>query len=168
VAGQSSDQNICAGFASPEASSNRSVVPPLRSTKTAGGFQSLQTFNRFAPFKSFKNLRGRGNFHDLGILQTTAGGTERQTNSRLCDDFAVLPNIDRRAMHACGLAGDFCGAAQCAADRSGELLGSFFTLVFFMVLVPRVAASGLSYQTRSTRRKSKMNYESGKPCSWNE
>lgn len=47
----------------------------------------------------------------------------QQSNSRfLGDDFAVFPNVDRRAVHAGGLAGDFCGAAQRAPNGGGELL----------------------------------------------
>jgi len=38
----------------------------------------------------------------------------------LGDDLAILPNVDRRAVHARGLARDFRGAAQGAADRGGE------------------------------------------------
>jgi len=38
----------------------------------------------------------------------------------LGDDFAVFPDVDRRAVHAGGLARDFSGAAERAADRGGE------------------------------------------------
>ena len=38
------------------------------------------------------------------------------------DDFAVSPNVDRRAVHAGGLARDFGGTAQRAAHRSGKFL----------------------------------------------
>ena len=44
------------------------------------------------------------------------------------DDFAVLPDVDRRAVHARGLARDLAGAAQRTADGGGE----FFCFLFHL------------------------------------
>ena len=55
---------------------------------------------------------------------------KKRLNSRLRlfgDDFAVLPDIDRRTVHKRGLARDLGGAAQRAANGGGEL---FATLQF--------------------------------------
>ena len=61
----------------------------------------------------------------------------QQSYSRFfSDDFAVLPNIDRGAVHAGGLAGDLGGAAQSAAEGGGE---------FLLVCRLRATASGLYF-----------------------
>ena len=44
------------------------------------------------------------------------------------DDFAVFPNVDWRAVHPGGFAGNFGGAPKCPADRSGE----FFRFLFYL------------------------------------
>jgi hypothetical protein len=40
------------------------------------------------------------------------------------NDFAVFPDVNGRAVHAGGLAGDFSGSAQGSADRIREFLAS--------------------------------------------
>jgi hypothetical protein len=55
----------------------------------------------------------------------------QQSHSRFfSDDFAVLPNIDRRPVHACNLARDLGGAAQGAPNGGGELPGFLLHLSF--------------------------------------
>ena len=44
------------------------------------------------------------------------------------DDFAIFPYVDRRAVHARGLARHFGGAAQRAAHRGGEFFRFLFRL----------------------------------------
>ena len=47
------------------------------------------------------------------------------------DDLAVFPDINRRAVHAGGLARDLRGAPERAADGGGKLLGGFIALDAF-------------------------------------
>jgi hypothetical protein len=56
-------------------------------------------------------------------IETDRDDHERIRSRFFGDDFAVLPNVDGRAVHARGLAGDLGGAAQRTADGGGE----FFT-----------------------------------------
>ena len=60
---------------------------------------------------------------DFPRIETDCNDHERIRSWFFGDDFAVLPNVDRRAVHAGGLAGDLGGAAQGAPDCGGE----FFT-----------------------------------------
>jgi hypothetical protein len=46
-------------------------------------------------------------------------------------NFAVLPNVYRRTVHARGFARDLSGAAKGAADGGGQL-ASFFTYFCFL------------------------------------
>jgi hypothetical protein len=47
------------------------------------------------------------------------------------DDFVVLPDVNRRAVHASSLARDSCGAAECADDGVGEFLARLDSLYPF-------------------------------------
>ena len=126
------------------------AVPPLRYVQNvklrSSSFNSSafnhSTFSRSQPFN------GRAVHHErfIEVLAPIRRMNWRQNSQRIdkqqchsrffSNDFAVLPNIDRGAVHACGFAGNLCGAAQGAPDGGGEFHGFFFTLVFFMVLVP--------------------------------
>lgn len=59
---------------------------------------------------------------ECGIVLLIYAAEERAQLRFFSDDFAVFPNIDGRAVHAGGFAGDLGGAAQSASHGGGEFL----------------------------------------------
>ena len=59
---------------------------------------------------------------DFLVLSITGKRGQELICSRfLRNDLAILPNVNRRSVHARGFACDLCGAAQGAPDRCREL-----------------------------------------------
>ena len=121
------------------------AVPPLATFKTLNSDQARSTVQRFKSFNIFEIAAVQwSSSSPLGFIKVLAPIRRmnwRQNSQRIdkqqchsrffSNDFAVLPNIDRRPVHACGLAGDLCGAAQGAPNGRGELLGFLLHFSFF-------------------------------------
>jgi hypothetical protein len=75
------------------------------------------------------NVRAAGRLGTSGFAEFRTPGqrlTDRVVALRFFgDDFAVLPDVNRRAVHAGGLARDLGGAAECASNGGGEFLRFF-------------------------------------------
>ena len=67
-------------------------------------------------------ISSRGLFNFSVHSAEPKGGELTNAHLRfLGDDLAVFPNVNRRAVHTRGFAGDFGGAAKSATDGGGEL-----------------------------------------------
>ena len=73
-------------------------------------------------------------------------------------DFAGFPYVDRRAVHARGLAGDLGGAAKCPAHRCGELLACSGSGSSFHGDLPTISVCYQNYVTQS-RHSFKVNVQ---------
>ena len=87
--------------------------------------QSLRSVQRLAPVQAFKVQKfkdrlggGTSTFREFSKRRKEKS-VDRSTIDYLSrlysNDLAILQNIDRSAVDTGGLAGDFSGAAQCAA-----------------------------------------------------